>query len=496
MKNQYDNNYKLNIITRIQDKFPDITINSEYISSRKKLTLECYEHGVFEQTPELLLKTTTYNRLNANHSGCQSCAQIKIIQGLLKEYNSKYGFDYIYPTDLVILKDELFSAECPRHGEFKTSLKVLKNGTKCLKCSQENITFLQTDTQNSFIKKAKHLHPYYDYAKVLYKSSRENITVICQKHKEFTITPNHLLMGRGCQKCSNGCTVSKGELEVLEGISTSEIVHSDRKILNGKELDIYIPNKNTAIEYNGLMFHSQGKENGKINNTPKNYHLDKTTLCEDQGIQLFHIFENEWKTKKEIWQSVLNNKISSELTTRVFARKCEIKEVSASEAREFENSNHLQGAGLSSIRYGLYYDDMLVSLMTFGKSRMSKKYQYELIRFCSKLNTVVVGGASKLLKHFERKNAPQSLVSYANRRWSQGDLYLNLGFNLSHISGPNYFYFKSNSDKLYSRNKFQKHKLKELLDIFDDSLSEWENMKNNNYRRIYDSGNFVFFKEY
>ena len=95
--------------------------------------------------------------------------------------------------------------------------------------------------------------------------------------------------------------------------------------------------------------------------------------------------------------------------------------------------------------------------MTFSKSRFSKKYEWEMVRFCNKLNYHIPGAASRLLKYFEKNWKPHSIVSYADRRWSTGNLYNALGFSLDHISPPNYWYFKTNMLYLESRVKYQKH---------------------------------------
>ena len=139
--------------------------------------------------------------------------------------------------------------------------------------------------------------------------------------------------------------------------------------------------------------------------------------------------------------------------------------------------------------------------MTFGKSRYNHNYEYELIRFCTLKNYQVVGGASKLLKKFEREFNPKSLISYANRRWSNGNLYKQLGFTFLNKTPANFFYFKENEKKLKSRNSFQKHKLKEMykkgiLKEYDDNLTAILNAYNNGYRRIWDSGNLSFIKKY
>jgi hypothetical protein len=258
--------------------------------------------------------------------------------------------------------------------------------------------------------------------------------------------------------------------------------------LGGKELDIYIQSHNLAIEFNGIYWHSEAM--GKC----RSYHLNKTNECSGKNIQLLHIFENEWDniTKQEIWKSIINTKLNI-CNSKIFARKCTINEVDNKTAKQFLLNNHLQGHIPSSINIGLYYENELVSLMTFGKSRYNKSYQYELIRFCNKINTLVIGGASKIFKYFISNYTPLSLISYADLRYSTGAIYEKLGFTKLKSSTPNYFYFhKNNKLKLMSRLQFQKHKLQGKLETFDTELSEYQNMLNNGYDRIWDCGNGVY----
>ena len=268
------------------------------------------------------------------------------------------------------------------------------------------------------------------------------------------------------------------EQELFDSIPCENKYQNDKTILGGMELDMVLPDIKLAIEYDGLYWHSvqQGKD--------ENYHLDKTKRCLEKGYQLFHIFESD---DIEIWQSMINNKLG--LNKRIYARKCEIREVEFADSLAFLNDNHLQGSCTSTIRYGLYYNNELVQLITFGKSCVDKSYDYELLRLCTLKGYCVVGGASKLFKH-ALKFVKGNIISYANRRFSCGEIYKQLGFELKGESAPNYFYNKSG--KMYSRIAFQKHKLKDMLDKFDDSLSEYENMLNNGYDRIYDCGNLVF----
>ena len=287
---------------------------------------------------------------------------------------------------------------------------------------------------------------------------------------------------------------SKTQISIFNQIQTQNKIMNTRKILDGKELDIYLPDIKLGIEFNGLMFHSQGISDVSMFNTPdfdKDYHLKKTMLCAAKGIQLFHIFEGE---PLDLWLSMIHNKLG--LNTKVFARKCEIRELKNSDTKEFQNSNHIQGFCYAKICLGLYFENNLISIMTFAKPRFNSKFEYELIRFCSLKGYSIVGGASKLWKYFLKKYNPKSVISYANLRFSNGSIYEKLGFTKIGQSNPNYFYFKD-SNILESRNKFQKHKLEKLhyngiLQCFDPTKSESENMLNNGYRRIFDCGNLVY----
>lgn len=337
----------------------------------------------------------------------------------------------------------------------------------------------------------------------------DNIKFRCKDCKQVYNKKSLILNGiiHHCNNCYPKSSYStQYELFKILLENDNNLVYEDKNLLRepnsrySKELDIYSEQYKFAIEYNGLMWHSFGKSkhtkfNNYVNETfDKNKHLEKTELCEEKDIQLFHIFENEWinKDKKNIWFSIINNKMNKNI--KVYARKCIIKEIDNKTCNEFLDYNHLQGKVNSTVKLGLYYNNDLVSVMTFGKSRYNKNIEYELLRFCNKLNYSVMGGASKLLKYFERKYKPKSIISYANRRWSRGNLYFNLGFEYNGKSNPNYFYFKDNN--LESRVKYQKHKLKDILEVFDENLTESENMYNNDFRKIYDSGNLIFTKIY
>lgn len=277
---------------------------------------------------------------------------------------------------------------------------------------------------------------------------------------------------------SDNHTSSINELEVLDFVksvlSNMAVETTTRKIISPYELDIYIPEKKLAIEYNGVYYHCDDV-------LDNDYHITKTILCEKLGIRLIHIFENEWREHKDICKSLIKSALGL-YDKRIYARDCELKLVSSTEAKEFLDTNHLQGAVNSSYRLGLYYNEELVQLITVGKSRF-KNGEVELLRMCSKLGWQIVGGFSKLMKH-----QPYSeMISYVDRGKFSGEGYFASGWEFISYTPISYFY--ANAKTTISRYQAQKHKLSKILPVFDPKLTESENMKNNHWFRIYDCGN-------
>lgn len=310
-----------------------------------------------------------------------------------------------------------------------------------------------------------------------------------------------------CPQCyPNSRTKAEIEIEnyLKELDKDIEIISWDRSILNGKELDIYLPEHNIAIEYNGLLYHSFWKskhsflDNAQQESSWKNYHRDKTIACYEKGIHLLHIFENEWYNliKQDIWKSILSHKLWS--NKKIFARKTVVEEVSTQESAKFLQENHLQGSSMASLHLALKYEGEIICVLTLWKARYSTKYSWEIHRIASKRYLSIVWGISKLYKYF-LKNYSKNwdiIVSYADKRYSQGAIYETLWFQAQKDSSPNYFYFLPyKGTRLESRIVYQKHKLKDKLEVFDENLTETQNMYNNEYRKIYDCGNKVYLYE-
>lgn len=214
--------------------------------------------------------------------------------------------------------------------------------------------------------------------------------------------------------------------EYISSIYKGEIVLNSRNIISPYELDIFLPSEGLAIEFNGLYWHSEI-------NKPKDYHYNKSKLCEEKGIKLIHIWEDDWVYNEDIIKSVIENRIGITQNT-IYARKCDIRLVDYKESRLFLDDNHIQGNSSASIRIGLYHNNMLMSIMTFGKLRtvIGHKHEdncYELIRFCNSKNVKLVGGASKLFKYFINTYSPINIISYSDNSIFDGSLYEKLGFD-------------------------------------------------------------------
>lgn len=287
-----------------------------------------------------------------------------------------------------------------------------------------------------------------------------------------------------CRKCKP--TGTKMEIFIKDFLDQHNInfIYRDRNILNGYEIDVYIPNHKLGIELHGLYWHTEYHKD-------KNLHKLKADLADNAGINLIQIFEDELKLKKEIVLSRLINLLKLN-DVKVFARKCVVKEIKSNIKSEFLENYHIQGNSNTSINYGLYHNNELVSVMTFSKERIAlgsktRTNVYELNRLCSKSNMNVIGGASKLLKHFIKHHHPNEIISYADRRWSNGKVYDNMGFSFIKNTEPNYWYTNT-YQKREHRFKFRKNVLSDKLENYDKTLTESENMINHGYTKIWDAG--------
>ena len=465
----------------------------EYINASTKVCIICHEkdyngneHGEFWITPLHYL----------SGQGCPKCNKKHYLPEEIKDKckSTLHGMGISFENSVFVDMETKIKCVCEKHGEFeKYPYQIINRGEGCPKCGFEEKCLKSRKTNEEFIEGVKKVHgDKYDVSGVTYEVGYKTIYPVCHvkykngvEHGPFPITPNNFLQGYGCPKCSR--MHSNGEIEFSDFISSLEknVTFEDRDVLNGKEIDLFLPERNIGFEFNGLYWHSDSKKG-------KNYHLDKTNEAIRNNINLYHVFEDEWLFKKEIVKSRIAS-LLGQTKNKIFARKCEVKKISSLELKNFLNSNHLQGNVSSKHRYGLYYNNELVSVMSFGHLRKNlgskgNEDEYELLRFCNKLNTAVVGGASKLLEFFIKDIKPNRIISYADRRWSNGNLYEKLGFKHIRNSKPNYFYVVGHNRE--NRFKYRKDIL--VKQGYDPNKSERQIMQERGIYRIYDCGTMVF----
>lgn len=306
--------------------------------------------------------------------------------------------------------------------------------------------------------------------------------------KTFMVRPdNFLFVNSRCPHCVLG---SKGQDELcdfIKKIYNDEIIENYH-LKNRKEIDIYLPKKKIGFEFDGLYWHSE-------QSVGKKYAKDKTNQANAEGIRLVHIFEDEWLKCKKIVKSKISSILGIKPTSKIYARKCKVKVITPGIKKTFLNDNHIQGNDSANILLGLYYGELLVSVMTFCKARLgighfSKNDNlYELSRFANNIDYTVIGSFKKLLVYFAKNYNFDKIVSYADLRWSDpsSNIYIKNWFKESSRNEPNYWYFKDKTR--YHRFAFRKNALKEKFpDIYDINLTESEIMKKTQYKRIWDCG--------
>lgn len=236
-----------------------------------------------------------------------------------------------------------------------------------------------------------------------------------------------------------------------------------------KELDIYIYEKNLGIEYNGNYWHSELYKK-------QNYHQDKSLLFLNKGIKIFHIFEYEWFINQKILKDLIKSKLGI-FDQKIFARKCIIKEINNKEYQNFCNQNHLQGEAGAKIKLGLFYKNELVQIMSFGAPRFTDKFDWEIIRECSKLGYCIIGGKERLWKYFINRCNPSNCISYCDFSKFTGESYLKLGFKKERLNKPGFVWWNKNNNKVFWRNPYKHQEMKEK------------------YLKIWDCGQLVFIWE-
>lgn len=295
--------------------------------------------------------------------------------------------------------------------------------------------------------------------------------------------------------------VSKPEKDLKKFISEDlnfEILSNNKSIFNGIEIDIIIPEKKICFEFNGNLYHSENYGGKK-----RSFHLNKTEICQKNGYKLIHIMEDEWFLKNQIVKEKIKHilNVKNENRKSIYARKCQIKLISSKDKNLFLNKNHIQGEDKSDIHLGAFYNEELISVMTFGSKRNMTSISegsFELRRFASDINYLVVGIFSKFISFFKKNYTPKHIFTFLDLRWNPNlndNVYVNNGFNMVELIKPDYTYYNSKVSRYNRFHKFSfgKNLLKEKFpQIYSKDKTEWQIMQELGYDRIWDCGKYRY----
>lgn len=417
---------------------------------------------------------------NQERYGSNSPTGSQEVRDKAKKTNlEKYGHANVAQSQVV--KDKMAKTNLERYGHENAAQSDIVR-------DKNSVIRNKTELENYIIK-----YPKYDFKEMV----KGILTIGCINGHNYEIRPTMFSQRVKYSGIENPCTVcspvdvgSIAEKELIDYIKSfgDECIINDREQI-GRELDCYIPSKKIAFEYNGVYWHSEKFKD-------KNYHIDKKKKAYEKGINLIHIWEDIWIFKKHIVKSRIKNMLgfSSE---NIYARHCKIVKIEdLSLYKDFMNEHHIQGHINSKTVYALEHNDEIVAMVSFGSARAStgnrkEEGVYELLRFCNKIDTNVVGGASRLFKQFLKEINPVSVFSYASLDWSNlsDNVYEKIGFTFSKTTVPNYWYVKNGIR--YHRYGFTKGSLiNKGLGTSDQT--EFEIMADNGYERCYDSGSNLY----
>lgn len=434
-----------------------------------KIDIICPHHGLFSQIP--------YDHLQGH--GCIKCGNHNLTQEeFIAMAINKYGEFYDYSLVDYKNKKTAVTIICRKHGQFQqTPLKHLHPTARgCTFCAHDQ----NRSNTGEFIESAVAVHgEFYDYSHVNYWRALENVEIVCPIHGPFLQRPNDHLNDHGCPSCQ--VVISSGHNDLISLLPKNIKIESNaRNVIPPYEIDVWLPEYGLGIEYHGYYWHGVNKRTFPNRARLRTRHWVKANQAFQNNIKLFQIYDFEFERNPKLIMSMILHKMGH--STRISARKCSVVFECPS---QFYRLNHIQGHREAKHHVALVSDGEIVASMSFVSHAA---YDFEIIRYCNKVGYGVMGGFSKCLAAFCRRFKPKSIVSFSDRRFSNGDVYYKNGFVKAGTSKPNYKYCKGKL--VLSRNKCQKSKLASLLgDAYDQQMSESENMISNGFTQLFDAGN-------
>ena len=466
----------------------------DYQGARENVVVVCREHGPFSIRA-------------GNHLSGQGCAKCSgkakpELDDLIARFKKVHGEKYDYSLTRYVNANTKVQIICPEHGVFEQTSWHHLEGMGCPKCGVEKRSETRRLTQEEFESNMRVVfgEDRVDLSNAWYVDSQTNVWVRCIEHdRSFEATPNNLFAGNwNCPKCRhNG--VSKGENAVADYLESLgfTVWQSKRDIIPPKELDIFIPEKNLAIEFNGVIFHSD-----KIK--PKSYHRDKYLACKAKGVRLIQFTDVLWQTRQEQVMSLLANALGARADTRkVNARSCAVEEVEIGVLKDFYDQNHIQGhCRTGSLSLALFFEGEVVAAMVFGKgtnrrgsARIGREAEWTLSRYAT--SCIVRGGFQKLLKRGrEIIGLDKDIISFSMNDYFQGGTYVASGFELDAEVEPDYQVYHQKIG-LKPKSHWQRRNIPARLaeigweggfDPETDPRTEWQVEDEVGCMRIFDAG--------
>ena len=413
--------------------------------------------------------------------GCMGCRNYKprpSTSEFIAKAQALWGDRWNYSTVVYESSKVKVSIVCPEHGEFLQSPMAHLQGTVgCPSCHGQRIT------TSEFIGRSRSKWgDRWSYDEVEYINSHKGVTITCRDHGAFSQAPIHHLHGWvGCRSCSmRGTSAKEAGLATFIKEQGMHIEQHSKIPGSRKEMDIFIRHLGIAFEFNGLFWHSE-------NYLPKNYHRDKYLECTRAGIRLYQIWEDDWDLRPDIVKAHITRVLGTYSGDRVYARQTRAVKIDVITAREFLNQNHLQGFTAASEYWGLIHGEDVVAVATFKRNGAT----YTLSRYATSIS--VVGGHSKLIKAFENTHPGGRLITFADITFGVGDLYTTTGWSKDKVIPPDYYYIVDG--RRVHKFNYRLTRFKEDPDLeYVAGKSEREMAALNNLPRIWDAGKIRFVK--
>ena len=491
---------------------------SQNIDIRKKtISTNLIRYGCENVLKNSIVKEKT-KRTNLKKYGCENPSQFDEFKDKRKmTFMDKYGVEHVFQSPEIYNKmkntnklkygEEFYSKTKECKDRIKQTSQIKYNKDSYLQTDDYHVKTKQTNLKkygneklylsedhkikilaNNLLKRKKLFSNMLGLSVENIEMCNNVITVknYCKLHSEFIISEKNIY-NRIRLKHENVCTIcnpvsettSIVEKEIKNYVNNELHVEANKIKINRKEIDIYIEKFKLGVELNGIYWHSNKRRD-------ENHLVLKTELCEANEIKLLHVFDSEWRNKKGIVKSIIKSNLGI-FDQQINSDDCKIVIINKDVAENFIYNNHIEEYSCSDVNIGLKFNDELISMMTFSSKN---NCNYELLRFCVKLNIDLFDGFSKMLKYFINNNQPKIITTNINRRYFNGELCIQSGFEFIENTKPDYYYFKHHTTKLESKSNF--------LDVINSTQkinpnkTEFEIMDELGYLRIYDCGRAKF----